>query len=86
MIFSYLIKFVLSILFAFLDWLPDVKTFPTIGGFDIDGALVTGLGYVRTFTQTFWLFDYVLVAFLSLMGYYIVKMVVRLVLGSRAPG
>jgi len=80
------INLVVLILGAIFSWLPVVTTLPTIYGFDIDGALVTGVGQLHTFTQTFWPIQYMFGAFLFLMTYYIVKMAVGFFLGHRAPG
>jgi hypothetical protein len=80
------INLVVLILGAVFSWLPEVKTLPTIGGFDIDGALVTGMGQVHTFFSTFWVLQYMFYGFLALMGYYALKMAVTFFLGHRAPG
>ena len=67
------------------SWLPDVVTLPTIVGYDIDTALVNGMGYVKSFFGTFWFMTVMFEGFLFLMGYYVIKMTLRLLLGNRIP-
>lgn len=86
MIINLLINLVILILGAIFSWLPVVTTLPQIGGYDIDGSLVTGIGYLHTFTTSFWPLQYMFNAFLFLMGYYSIKMAVTFFLGHRAPG
>jgi ABC-type phosphate/phosphonate transport system permease subunit len=86
MIINLLIGLITLILGAIFSWLPIVTTLPTIAGFDIDGALVTGMGQFNTFVTTFWPLDYMFKAFLVLMGYYGLKMLITFFLGHRAPG
>lgn len=72
----------LNVIFGFL---PIITTLPSINGFDIDSALVTGIGSMRSFFETFWILSVVFDGFLFLLGYYITKMFLRLLLGSRTP-
>ena len=74
------------ILGAIFSWLPQISTLPTIGGFDIDGALITGVGQLNTFMTTFWPIQYLLYGFMALMTYYGFMMLVRFFIGHRAPG
>jgi hypothetical protein len=86
MITNLLINLLVLILGAIFSWLPVVTTLPTIAGFDIDGALSTGIGQLHTFTQTFWPIQYMFNGFLFLLLYYMLKMAVTFFLGHRAPG
>lgn len=86
MITNLLINLVVLILGAIFSWLPQVTTLPTINGYDIDGALVTGVGQLNVFMTTFWPIKYMFYGFLFLMGYYAIKIVVVFFLGHRAPG
>ncbi len=86
MIINLLLNTLVLILGAIFSWLPTVTKLPTIGGFDIDTALSTGMGEFHTFVNSFWLFRDIFVGFIFLMGYYIIKIVVTLFLGHRAPG
>ncbi len=86
MISNLLINFVLMILGAVFSWLPIVTRLPTIVGFDIDSALVTGVGQLNVFLTTFWPIKYMFLGFLFILGYYAVKMIVVFFLGHRAPG
>lgn len=65
--------------------IPQATKLPAIGGYDIDGALVAGIGQLHQFSAAFWPLTYLFQAFLVLMGYYIIKLTIRLLLGSRTP-
>lgn len=86
MITNLLINLVVLILGAIFSWLPQVTKLPTINGYDIDTALVTGVGQLHTFMITFWPLQYMFYGFLFIMGYYALKMAVTFFLGHRAPG
>lgn len=86
MIINLLIGLIVLIIGAIFSWLPIVTTLPAIGVFDIDNALVHGVGQLHTFITTFWPIDYMFKGFLFLMGYYIIKMTVNFFLGHRTPG
>jgi hypothetical protein len=70
---------------AIFLWLPVVTTLPQIVGYNIDGALVQGMGYVNTVLGAIWPLMYVFLGMLSLMTYYTIKMGVKFLLGHRAP-
>lgn len=78
----YVIVQLLNIIFGIF---PTVSTLPNIGNFDIDSALVTGISEARTFFVTFWPFAVVFEGFLFLLGYYSLKLILKLLLGSRTP-
>ncbi len=86
MILTLLLNFLVLIVGVVFSWLPKVTALPTINGYDIDAALVTGMGYVQTFFTTFWPLQIMFNGFLVLMAYYIVKMTLRFFLGHRSPG
>lgn len=86
MIINFLLNIIVLVVGAIFAWLPDVTVLPTIGGYDIDSAFVTGIGSFNTFTQTFWPLKIVFTGFLFLMGYYAIKIGVKFFLGHRAPG
>lgn len=88
MIFNFLINLVLLIIGAILDvfHLSRVTTLPTIGGFDIDGSLVTGMAELKTFMVAFWPIQDMFYGFLALVAYFAVKMFLGFILGHRAPG
>ena len=71
----------LSLIFA---WFPIITTLPTIGGFDIDSALVNGMGQFNTFVNAFWFLEVIFQGFLFLMGYYTLKLLLRFLLGNRS--
>jgi hypothetical protein len=85
MIINLLIDLVIYILGALLFLLPDVTKFPSIMGFDIDTALVSGIGQLQTFMLAFWPLKIMFGGFLFLMGYYALKIGLRFIIGHRAP-
>ena len=85
MIIEWVLNTIVLLLNGVFGLFPVVTTLPSIGGFDIDANLVTGIGEARTFFTAFWPFLVVFQGFLFLLGYYAVKMLIRLFLGSRTP-
>lgn len=63
-----------------------VTALPTIAGYDIDGALQSAAGQIHQFVRDVWIIRDVLVASLVLFAYYGIKMILKMVLGHRAPG
>lgn len=86
MITQILLQVFISVLTVIFYVLPTVTTLPTIGGFDIDSALVSGMGGFDTFINIVWPIAIVWDGFIILMGYYSIKMLFKFVLGHRAPG
>lgn len=70
---------------AIFVWLPEVHVLPHIIGYDIDTALLTGMGYVNRVFDSIWPLWYVFQGMLYVMIYYTIKMALRLLLGHRAP-
>jgi hypothetical protein len=85
MIVSLLINLIVLILGAIFSWFPVVTKLPTIGGFDIDTALVSGVGQFLVYTDAIWPLKIMFYGFLALMGYYLTMMIVRFFLGHRSP-
>lgn len=85
MIVVLIINILIGFLGIILSWLPDVTTLPTMFGYNIDSALVNGVGQVNLITQVFWPLHYVFLGFGTILGYYVVKITFKLFLGSRAP-
>jgi hypothetical protein len=86
MITNLLLNFVVLILGAVFSFLPVVTSLPSVGSFDLDSALVSGVAQLHTVFLTFWPLKYLVEGFLILMGYYVVKMIITFFLGHRAPG
>lgn len=86
MIIVLLLNLLVMIIGVIFSWLPEVTTLPTIFGFDVDALLVTGVGYMRTVFQTFWVLDIMFQGFLVIMLYYVIKITIRFFLGHRTPG
>ena len=80
-----IINVIVLFLGALFIWSPLITTLPIILGFDIDAALVTGVGQFKTLAQTFWPWEYVFYGLLVILGYFAIKQVLKFFLGSRAP-
>jgi len=85
MIIAFLFNLIVLIIASIFSLLPTVETLPTIGGFDIDTALVTGVGQLNAFVTAFWPIKYLFYGFLFIMGYYAFKIGLRFLIGHRAP-
>jgi hypothetical protein len=86
MIVNLFLNVFVLILGALFSWLPTINTLPVIVGYDIDSALVTGVGQMRAFFTAFWPLSIMFSGFLVIMGYYGIKLVLSFFLGSRTPG
>lgn len=85
MIIVFLINTLIAILTIIFGWLPDVQRLPSIVGYDIDSAFVTGMGQINTIMSSVWVLQYLIGGFLAIMGYHLIKIVLRFILGSRSP-
>ncbi len=85
MIWYYLILFITTLLTAVFSWLPTVATLPQILGVDVDTYLVQAVGYFYAFINAFWVLGDLFGAVLFYIGYLALKMVLRFILGHRAP-
>lgn len=85
MIFNYIFDFFVDVMGSVLGLFPSVSTLPTIGGFDIDAALVLGVAQLRSFMEAFWFLQTLFAGFLALVFYYLLKIVLRTLIGHRAP-
>lgn len=83
MIINLLLNVVVLFLGALFSWLPEITVLPQIGGFDIDAYLILGMGYIATIGEAFWFLPIIFTGFLFIMGYFVIKMVIRLFLGNR---
>jgi hypothetical protein len=86
MITDLFLNFVLLIFGAIFSILPIVDKLPTIAGYDIDGAMVLGMGYLNSFFNAFWAESIMFQGFLVIVVYYILKMGLTFFLGHRMPG
>lgn len=86
MIWSYVAIFFVAILDLAFSNLPQVSVLPTVNGVDLDTTLQQAVAYFHTITQTMWYLGDVWTGALILLGYYSLKMLLRFVLGNRAPG
>jgi hypothetical protein len=85
MIIVFFINVIVVVLSVVFGWLPDVHTLPQIMGYDIDTALVNGMGQINTIMASVWVLKYLVGGFLFIMGYHLIKMVLKFILGSRSP-
>ena len=67
------------------SFLPTVTALPTVNGTNLDTMLVDMVGYFNNFIQSFWMIGDVWYGALFLLSYYVLKMVLKLLLGARAP-
>ena len=81
MIITFFLNLLVSILNIIFGWLPTVTTLPTVGGYDIDGAMVSGMGQLNLFMTTFWALQIMFNGFLVILGYYGIKLILKLFLG-----
>lgn len=68
-----------------LSWLPSVSTLPTIGGYDIDGTLVSGVGATYAFANVVWPIYDVLIAASFIWGFHLLMLFLKALIGHRAP-
>lgn len=66
-------------------FLPVVNTLPNIAGYDIDTALVTGVGQAYQFAGVIWPIYDVLLGALVLWTFHALMLFVKLLIGHRAP-
>lgn len=86
MITAIVIGVIVSFLASVFSIFGGVEKLPTIGDFDIDTALVTGMGQFKHFMADVWVLQYVFQGLGVLIVYYGAKMILKVFLGSRAPG
>lgn len=85
MIITFFINVLLNIFNVLVSWLPQVTTLPIIFGFDIDGAMVTGMSQFNQLVNSVWVLSYMFQGFLAIVAYYIIKITIKIILGSRTP-
>lgn len=73
----------ISVVFIAFD---PITTLPVVGGVDIDANLVTAIGWFNRITVALWPLAVMMEAFLFIMGWYVIKLTLKLFLGSRTPG
>lgn len=83
MIINLLLNVIVLFLGGIFSWLPQVLTLPTIAGFDIDAYMQQGIGFLNTIMVAFWPLYIMFQGFLVLMGYFMVKMILKFFFGSR---
>ena len=86
MIFTAILNLLVNIVNVIMALFPDASKLPTIAGYDIDTALQNASGQFHYFMTVVWPIGVLFQGFLVLMAYYLLKMIVRLFLGSRIPG
>jgi hypothetical protein len=85
MLISKLLTLIANVIAAMLSFLPTVLVLPTINGYDIDSALVTGVGQAYNFANYIWPVRDVLLGAVVLWAFHGLMIFVRLLLGHRAP-
>lgn len=84
MIIQLFIAILLTLLSLIFGSLPTITTLPTVAGVNIDGYLVAGIGQFYSFAKAVWPLRDVMIGLVALLGYYAVRMVLRVFLGARA--
>ncbi len=79
------LNFLVVILGAIFSLFPVIDKLPVLFGFDIDTAIVNGMGSLQALFSTFWILQDIFYGFLALMTYYTIKVVIKFFLGSRTP-
>jgi len=77
-----LVAYAVSALLSFLDI---VTTLPMINGYDIDSALVSGVGQAYNFAAVVWPVRDVLLGAAVLWAFHGLMLFLKAILGSRAP-
>ncbi len=87
MIWYYIILFFTTLLDGVLQAfsLPQVTHLPVILGVDTDASLIQAVGFFDTLIASVWVIRDIYIAFLFFLGYLAIKLVLRTVLGHRAP-
>ena len=85
MIISFLLNTIVLVLGAIFSLFAVVTTLPTVAGFNIDAALVTGMAELNTFFVAFWPIWIMFQGFLAILLYFSLKLILRFFLGHRAP-
>lgn len=85
MIINLFLNVVVLILGAVFSWLPQITTLPNIVDYDIDTALVTGVGQLKSFLQAMWPIGVMFQGFLAILFYFTIKIILRFFLGHRSP-
>ena len=85
MLITSFLSVVTAFVAALVSFLPLVTTLPTINGYDIDAALVTGVAQAYAFADVVWPVRDVLIGAAFLWAFHAIMLFVKLVLGSRAP-
>lgn len=85
MIIQLLIRIILSALDLVFGWFPDFSFLPTLGTINIDSYFATGMGYLHFLAQIFPPLTTLQIAVSIYLGFRAVLLIVKLVLGSRAP-
>lgn len=86
MITNLVINIFVLVVGALFSFFPQVTVLPTIGGFDIDAALVTAMGQLNTLMATFWPLYILMQGALFLLIYFAVKIGIKFLIGHRTPG
>ncbi len=85
MLVSKLLLVIAYLIGAIVFKLPAVDTLPMINGYDIDGTLVSNIGMVYNFASVVWPVRDVLLGAAFLWGFHGLMLLVRLIIGHRAP-
>lgn len=87
MIWYYILLFINNVVSAVFTsiGLGPVTHLPTIIGYDVDAGLSQGVALAHSLARLFWPVWYMFLGALFILGYHVLKMVLKMFLGSRAP-
>ncbi len=86
MITDLFINFFVLAMSVLFSWTKVVTKIPNIIGYDIDSALSNAMGQFTIIGRSFWFLKDLVLGFIAIMGYYLLKMTLKFFLGHRAPG
>jgi len=85
MIIQLLIRILLGAVEIIFGWFPDFTKLPTFGSVNLDTYFATGVGYFHYLAQIFPPLSTVATAAVIYLGFKGIMLIVKVVLGSRAP-
>lgn len=85
MIINLLLNLIVGVIGVIFSVLPTVEKLPSIAGYDIDSAMVSGMGYFNSVIAVWWPFGIILQGALFIMSYYGIKLSLKFLIGHRTP-
>ncbi len=80
-----ILKLFQGLTYVMFGWLPDGSLLPTFGSVNIDTIFATGLAYFRYLEGIFPPFTTIAICASLYLGFRLVLIIIKLVIGSRTP-